>query len=193
MENFSSSEIVCSILGVIAFVAVAVLLIILWRKGLLTQKAFDALGDLVDGVIVPEDGPIGTLAYYARLAVRAVEQLVKSGQLDTTGNADAIRREKALELVEEYAAASGPALTDAEINTVRSIIEAEVYALHNQTEKTNLAVETGPYYITPTIAPQNPFTAEGLKELAKDTMKISVKKRPSPSTKKQAEETSANA
>ena len=128
-------ELLFSILGLVAFAMVAVLLIILWKKGLLTADALNALGDLVDGVILPEDGPIGTLAYYARLAVRAVEQLVKSGQLEKD---DETRREKALELVEEYAAASGPALTDKEISTVRSLIEAEVYELRH-TEAAMLA------------------------------------------------------
>lgn len=125
MEN---TTILFSILGLVAFAVVAVLLIVLWKKGLLTADALNALGDLVDGVILPGDGPVGTLAYYARLAVRAVEQLVKSGQLEKD---DEIRREKALELVEEYAAASGPALTDKEISTVRSLIEAEVYELRH--------------------------------------------------------------
>ena len=131
MTNMENTAILFSVLGLVAFALVAILLIVLWKQGLLTADALNALGDLVDGVILPSDGPIGILAYYARLAVRAVEQLVKSGQLDTTGDADAIRREKALELVEEYAAASGPALTDKEISTVRSLIEAEVYELRH--------------------------------------------------------------
>lgn len=149
-------ELLFSILGLVAFAVVAVLLIVLWKKGLLTDDALNALGDLVDGVILPEDGPIGTLAYYARLAVRAVEQLVKSGQLDTTGDADAIRREKALELVEEYAAASGPALTDAEISTVRSLIEAEVYELRHPEAAVTSKVEQTKDSITMSVTKENP-------------------------------------
>lgn len=190
MEN---TTILFSVLGLMAFALVAILLIVLWKKGLLTADALNALGDLVDGVILPGDGPIGTLAYYARLAVRAVEQLVKSGQLDTEGDADAIRREKALEIVEEYAAASGPALTDKEISTVRSLIEAEVYALHNPEGKTDLAVETGPYYITPTAVEQCPGPAESGVVQTKDALTISVKKSASRgSAKKNVKEAAAD-
>lgn len=150
MEN---TTILFSILGLVAFAVVAVLLIVLWKKGLLTADALNALRDLADGVILPEDGPIGTLAYYARLAVRAVEQLVKSGQLEKD---DETRREKALELVEEYAAASGPALNDKEISTVRSLIEAEVYELRHPEAAVTSKAEQTKDSISVSVTKENP-------------------------------------
>ena len=122
-----------SLVGVAAFLIVAVALVILWRKGFLSADALKALGDLVDGVFFPEEGPIGTLVYYARLAVRAVEQLVRSGQLDVSGgDKDNIRKDTALEIVKEYAATAGSELSAAEVETVKTIIEAEVYELKHE-------------------------------------------------------------
>lgn len=182
MENTSF---LFSVLGLVSFALVAILLIVLWKKGLLTDRALDAIGDLAEGIILPQDGPIGTLAYYARLAVRAVEQLVKSGQLNTEGNADVIRREKALELVQLYAATSGPALNEAEINTVRSLIEAEVYALHNDDMMTfTNEIEIQPH---PDAAPSEDQPVTGTVMQANSAVEASVKKRTS-RTKKQADE-----
>ena len=77
-------------------------------------------------LIFTQDTPFERLVRYAWKAVNAVEQLVKSGQLEKT---DEARRTKASELVELYASIDGMQITEKEAAAISPIIEGELPSL----------------------------------------------------------------
>lgn len=88
-------------------------------------------GNMSNEMPKPQNELLSTLIYYCRLAVQAVEQLVKSGQIDKD---DEARRDIAMEMVEQYATADGVTLDDNSRETVKSLIEVQVYQMRKEKE-----------------------------------------------------------
>ena len=110
----------------IAFAVIMVIaLAILYRKNYLDEQYLAGLelylDELDDGT-----GLVSVLAEYAKIAVRAVEQMVKAGVIPKENEA---RKKTAEQLVADYALADGVKLTDEDKETASSLIEAEVYEL----------------------------------------------------------------
>lgn len=108
-------------LAISALVAAA--LVYLYRRGILSEPAISAFGSLIDGIDF-DNSFLVTLAYYCSLAVKAVDQLVKSGQIPKD---DEARKTKAIDYVQNYAAVDGYELNSAEMQAVETLIEAKVY------------------------------------------------------------------
>lgn len=113
------------ILGVVIFIAVAVALIILYRKNKVTVEYLELLNEYLDQI---DDGDsiVSLLAGYAKQAVRAVEQMVKAGVIPKTNDA---RKDMAMRIVGELAAADGIELDESEKSAADSLIESEVFEL----------------------------------------------------------------
>lgn len=106
---------------------VAAALIVLLKKGLITHDTVTATGDLLDSLpVFADDGFVGQLYNYARIAVMAVEQLVKAGALPKD---DEVRKAEALEQVERYAKLDGVELGDTDRDALGDLIEAAVAEL----------------------------------------------------------------
>lgn len=103
-------------------------LIYLYRKNYLDEQYLDILYNFIDDMD-DDYGIISLLANYAKIAVRAVEQMVAAGIIPKE---DKDRKEKAEELVSEYATADGVELSDDEKQAASSLIEAEVYAMKQE-------------------------------------------------------------
>ena len=105
-------------LGVIIVLVGVVLLIALLRQERRERKS--ARDDFADNRLL-------LLDMFVRKAVYAVEQMVRSGAMVKDNTA---RKNTALRLISEYAAANGRKLTADELAAAATMIEAEVYWLH---------------------------------------------------------------
>lgn len=120
-------KLVLNLITCVCVLGLLALMIYLFFKGKLNSKAIDAVAGVLDALPADEGSPwLYTLLYYCRLAVRAVEQMVKAGQLSED---DEIRKEKAIEFVKEYAHAEGKELSAQDMVAIQSLIEVEVYSL----------------------------------------------------------------
>ena len=116
------------ILTILFCLILAGVLIWLYKTKRITLSTITSIGLALEQArqIFPIDTPFERIVRYAWKAVNAVEQLVKSGQLDKT---DEARRIKAAELVELYATIDGMPLSEKEAAAVAPIIEGELPAL----------------------------------------------------------------
>lgn len=113
------------ILGCVVFVGMCIALIILYRKNHINADYIATLVDYLDSIDDGE-GIIPLLASYARRAVLAVEQMVKAGVLEKTNEG---RKDMAIQIVTELAAADGYELDEADKTAIDSLIESEVYEM----------------------------------------------------------------
>lgn len=106
---------------------VAIALIVLLKRGLITADTVGATGDLLESLpIFSEDGFVAQLFNYCRLAVRAVEQMVKAEALP---HDDDIRKAAAVDMVETYAKLDGVDLGEKDHDAIENLIEAAVLEL----------------------------------------------------------------
>ena len=114
-----------AIVGIVLFAVVVVVLIILYRKNKINEQYLNNLIDYLDSI---DDGSgiVPLLASYAKKAVLAVEQMVKAGVLPKTNEA---RKDKAMQIVNELAAADAIELSEKDKSAADSLIEAEVFEL----------------------------------------------------------------
>lgn len=109
-------------------VILGIALIVLYRKNYLNEQYLAGLelylDDFDDG-----SGLIAVLAEYAKIAVRAVEQMVRAGIIPKE---DETRKKTAEQLVADYAVADGVELSDEDKETAASLIEAEVYEMKQE-------------------------------------------------------------
>lgn len=117
-----------SLVSLVISSAVIILLIMLYRKGIISPEAITATGELIDGIHV-ENSFITTLAYYCGMAVKAVDQMVKNG---TIPKEDQARKEAAVDYVTRFAAVDGYELTPDEQNAIEMLIEAKVHEMHEE-------------------------------------------------------------
>ena len=105
----------------------AIIMIVLLRRGWISKETVTAAGSLLDTLpVFSEDGFIAQLYNYARLAVRAVEQMVKAGVLPKD---DDIRKKEAVEQIERYARIDGLDLGSTDLDAIDTLIEAAVMEL----------------------------------------------------------------
>lgn len=105
----------------------AIIMIVLLRRGWISKETVTAAGNLLDTLpVFSEDGFVAQLYKYARLAVRAVEQMVKAGALPKDND---IRKTEAMEQIERYAKIDGVDLGDTDRDAIDSLIEAAVMEL----------------------------------------------------------------
>ena len=123
MESINWVEVSAIIIAAL----VAVALIVLLKRGLVSETTITAAGDLLDTIpVYPEDGFVGQLFTYARLAVRAVEQMTKSGDIPWDNQA---RKTEAMAQAQLYAKIDGLELGDADRAAISDLIEAAVLEL----------------------------------------------------------------
>ena len=120
-----------SIIALCLALIVAGVLIVLFKKRLIDEKAIEGVGQVLDGIPVTE-GPFVMIRDYAKIAVRAVEQLVKNGQIAPD---DTTRKDAAMNMVEAAAKADGLAYGAAEQEVADMCIEAEVLGLPRNQQK----------------------------------------------------------
>ena len=116
-------------IGIAALVlalAIAAVLIILFKRGLITGDTITATGELMDSVQIAGDGFVAQLYSYARMAVRAVEQMVKNGDL---GMGNEVRKAAAVDQVLRFAEVDGMDLGETDRQAVSDLIEAAVAEL----------------------------------------------------------------
>jgi len=109
---------------------VAALIVILWRRGTLSNTALASLSALITAQAEdhPDNGMISLLTKYCAIAVRAVEQLVASGQLERQSE---LKKETAMKLAEAYANVDGLDLTDDEKDALPTLVEEAVHVMNN--------------------------------------------------------------
>ena len=117
------------VLSILFALILAGALIYLYVTKRITLTGISSIAEVLERVrqLVPEDSMVSKLTSYAWKAVYAVEQLVKSGQLED--KTDEARKAKAVELVELFASVDGLMLTEKETAAVETLIEAEVSTL----------------------------------------------------------------
>lgn len=135
MPNYALAEsttdeapVVISVIALVGMLFLAGVLIWLYKTGKITTNGISAIGGLLDQVeqIIPDGCLMDKLIRNAAEAVRAVEQLVKKGELEKT---DEARKAKAVELANEYTALDNIAITNPVASALDTIIEAEVGGL----------------------------------------------------------------
>ena len=114
-----------SIIALCLALIVAGVLILLFKKRIIDEKAIEGVGQVLDGIPVTE-GPFAMIRNYAKVAVGAVEQLVKNGKIERD---DDTRKDAAMDMVETAAKVDGLTFGDAEKEAASICIEAEVQDL----------------------------------------------------------------
>lgn len=129
---------ICSALAVVC----AIVLLILLRKGWVSEATLEAVAELLEAVPEMEGNIIDDIARYAAIAVRTVEQAVKVGIVEKTNDA---RKAAAVEIVRELAAEEwdAEAVNDLSDKTIGDVVDAAVNRMgkDNETgglERTNL-------------------------------------------------------
>lgn len=123
-----SFEVIEIIVAVIAFAG----LIYLFVSHKIDEKHMESIDEFLDHFDDGE-GDVSRLVYYARLAVRAVEQLVKSGIIPKENSA---RLEAASDMVINMIKTDGASrdYVNIDTKTIENIIESEVYSMNNEKE-----------------------------------------------------------
>lgn len=108
---------------------VAAFIAVLWRKGSIGNVALSALSTLISSQAesLTGGGIVSLMAKYCAIAVRAVEQLALSGQIERSS---AVKKETAIELAESYAVADGIELSEETLNALPSLIEEAVHTMN---------------------------------------------------------------
>ena len=120
-----------SIIALCLALIVAGVIILLFKKRIIDEKAIEGVGKVLDGIPITE-GPFVMIRDYAKIAVRAVEQLVKNGTIDRD---DETRKSAAMNMVEAAAKVDGLTFGDAEKEAASICIEAEVQDLPRNQQK----------------------------------------------------------
>lgn len=120
-----------SIIALCLALIVAGVIILLFKKRIIDEKAIEGVGEVLDGIPITE-GPFVMIRDYAKIAVRAVEQLVKNGTIDRD---DETRKSAAMNMVEAAAKVDGLTFSDAEKKAASICIEAEVQELPRNQQK----------------------------------------------------------
>ncbi len=111
-----------SIIALCVALIVAGVLIFLFRKHLIDEKAIEGVGQVLDGIPITE-GPFAVIKEYAKIAVHAVEQLVNKGEIQRD---DKARKDAAMEIVETAAKVDGLTYGAEEKKIADYCVEAEV-------------------------------------------------------------------
>lgn len=120
-----STEMIISLIAFAASVALAVALIVLYKKRVIDEDAISGASKVLEGIAV-SGGLFETIRQYAETAVKTVEQMVKTGAIDRD---DAMRKSAAMNIVRNAAEVDGIKMGAAEILAASDCIEAEVQNL----------------------------------------------------------------
>ena len=107
-------------------VCIGIVLIYLLRKKIIKPETVTQTAELLDGITVSGSGFIQQLAEYARIAVRAVEQLAKQGVINKDNET---KKHTAMEYVQSFAKIDEVTLSPADLDTADVLIEAAVNEL----------------------------------------------------------------
>ena len=114
-----------SIAAMILAALAAVGLIILYRKGPISQSGLQAMSAMLKDLKV-KDANVNRLMYYASIAVDAVEQMAKSGAIEPT---NVIKKQTAMNVVENMALADNINLSRIQLAVAEDLVESAVYNL----------------------------------------------------------------
>ena len=122
--------------SIIAFclaLIVAIILIVLFKKRVIDAGDITGTAEIMEGIPLPEGGgAFNLIVSYAKIAVRAVEQLVKNGTIQRDAKA---RKDKAMTIVETAAKIDGIEFGAKEQEIADACIEAEVQELPRNQQK----------------------------------------------------------
>lgn len=122
--------------SIIAFclaLIVAIILIVLFKKRIIDAGDIAGTAEIMEGIPLPEGGgAFNLIVSYAKIAVRAVEQLVKNGTIQRD---DKARKDAAMNMVEAAAKTDGLPFGAAEQEVADMCIEAEVQELPRNQQK----------------------------------------------------------
>ena len=107
-------------------VLIGIVLIYLLKKKIIKPETITQTAELLDGIEVVGSGFIQQLAEYAKIAVRAVEQLAKQGVIEKNNDT---KKKIALEYVQKFAKIDDVSLSPADLDTADVLIEAAVNEL----------------------------------------------------------------
>ncbi len=109
---------------------VAAIIATMWRRGTLSNDALTALSSFITATAKngTDNSMISMLGKYCAIAVRAVEQLALSGQIEKENK---LMKETAIELATSYAKADGVELGEEEANILPSLVEEAVHTMNN--------------------------------------------------------------
>lgn len=116
---------------VVALIVAGVLIFLISRKSI-TVEAIEGAGKILDGIPVVEGSPFAKIKEYAQIAVKTVEQLVKTGVIPRN---DKARKDAAMNIVERAAKIDGLPYGAAEIEVASDCVEAEVQTLPRNQQK----------------------------------------------------------
>lgn len=121
------------IVSVLIALVIGLLLIILFKKKVISGDMIEGTAELLQALPVTEgSGLFELILKYARTAVLTVEQLVKTGKIEPD---DVARKDKAMEIIEAAAAVDEVPFNDQERQVADACIEACVQELpRNQRE-----------------------------------------------------------
>lgn len=115
------------IIAVLVALVVGLMLVILYKRKVIDAELIEGIGGLMDA-IKPHvnSSPFWELMQFARMAVNAVEQMVKTGVVNKD---DKSRKDKAMEIIQAAAISAGIDYGDAEREVASACIESEVHDL----------------------------------------------------------------
>ncbi len=124
--------------AIIFILVVMAVLLVLWKKGILTLTTTQGIGEAVETLapLMASGSVFEKLVHYAGYAFQAAEQLMKIGEIAAED-----RKETALTLVQQYAETDGVELTQGNLDTVDSLLEANCSIQGHTTATTEKTTE----------------------------------------------------
>lgn len=124
-----------TIAAVVLAALAAACVVYLYKNKVIKAETLEHAADLLDSITIEGTGFIALLADYARIAVRAVEQLAKTGVIERDNKK---KKQAAMDYVERLAKADEVELDENMMRTVDMLIEAAVNELpRNQNKAAN--------------------------------------------------------
>lgn len=116
------------IINAICTCVLAVILIVAFTKGWITTGTIEGIATIIDSFTDSGNGIIDDLTKYAALAVRTVEQMVKTGAIKKENET---RQKAAVDIVKSMVSVDYDVYVANEINdsTIAAIVDAEVSKL----------------------------------------------------------------
>lgn len=124
-----NSETLLTVAALIVAGVAIVILLLLYKRGFLSKDTISFISKAIDALPKYEDTFLSSLVYWCRLAVYAVDQMVKNGTVKEDDNE---RKGTALSLVMQYAAVDGKQLTGDQFKAADSIVESIIGREHKE-------------------------------------------------------------
>ncbi|MBQ9211058.1 MAG: hypothetical protein IJ153_05620 [Clostridia bacterium] len=124
-----NSETLLTVAALIVAGVAIVILLLLYKRGFLSKDTISFISKAIDALPKYEDTFLSSLVYWCRLAVDAVDQMVKNGTVKEDDNE---RKGTALSLVMQYAAVDGKQLTGDQFKAADSIVESIIGREHKE-------------------------------------------------------------